>query len=158
MLFRSEAPLHLVRVDLASGAVSLTQICGLPGGIIANPPVVDEVRRIVVGYDSGNGVLAAFDVAEDGSCSLRWRHEQNHASHLVLFPDTGELVTNDHDPATFADAIVVRDVASGAERLRVATGSPVQSVLFPAAGFDRDLYYCSFTTVARVAARGGSPE
>ncbi|MFM8973853.1 MAG: hypothetical protein ACKOOG_14735, partial [Actinomycetota bacterium] len=152
----STAPLHVVRIDLATGAVTLTEICGRPGGIIANPPVVDEARRIVVGYDSGNGLLAAFTVADDGTCTLRWRHEQNHASHLVLFPDTGELVTADHDPAAFAESIVVRDIASGAERLRVASGSPVQSVLFPAAGFDRDIYYCSFTTVTRVAARGGT--
>lgn len=152
----SEAPLHIVRVDLGTGAVSLTEVCGRPGGIIANPPVVDEERGIVVGYDSGNGVLAAFDVAADGSLAPRWRHDQNHAAHMVLFPATGELVTADHDPDAMAEAIVVRDVASGAETLRVDTGSPVQSVLFPAAGFDRDVYYCSFTTVARIAARGGS--
>jgi hypothetical protein len=71
----SSAPLHLVRVDLASGACALTEICGLPDGIVANPPVVDEERRIVVGYDSGNGVLAAFDIAADGSLTPRWRRE-----------------------------------------------------------------------------------
>ena len=49
------APLHLVRVDLATAAVQLTEVCGRPGGLIANPPLVDEQRRIVVGYDSGNG-------------------------------------------------------------------------------------------------------
>ncbi len=53
----STDPLHLVRVDLASGAVDLTEICGLPGGIVANPPVIDESRGIAVGYDSGNGAL-----------------------------------------------------------------------------------------------------
>ncbi len=65
------APLHLVRVDLTSGAVSLTEICGRPGGVVANPPLVDEQRRIAVGFDSGNGVLAAFDVADDGSLERR---------------------------------------------------------------------------------------
>ena len=34
----SDAPLHLVRVALADGAVSLTEVSGLPGGIVANPP------------------------------------------------------------------------------------------------------------------------
>jgi hypothetical protein len=34
---------------------------------------------------------------------------------------------------------------------RVATGSRVQSVLFPAPGWARDAYYCSFTTLARVS-------
>ena len=147
------APLHLVRVDLETGAVALTEICGLPGGVIANPPLVDEARRIVVGYDSGNGVLAAFDIAADGSLSPRWRREQNHACHPLLFPDTGELVTNDHDATAMADSIVVLDIETGAERVRVDAGSPVQSVLFPAAGFGRDFYYCSFTTLTRVAHR-----
>ncbi len=149
----SPAPLHLVRVDLATAAVTLTEICGLPNGLIANPPVVDESRRIVVGYDSANGVLAAFDIDPDGATSPRWRREQNHACHPLLFADTGELVTNDHDPARMADAIVVLDIETGEERLRVAAGSAVQSVLFPAAGFGRDFYYCSFAAVTRVAAR-----
>jgi hypothetical protein len=149
----SAAPLHLVRVDLATAAVTLTEICGLPNGLVANPPVVDEERRIVVGYDSSNGVLAAFDIAADGSTSLRWRREQNHACHPLLFPDTGELVTNDHDAARMADEIVVLDIETGDERVRVDAGSVVQSVVFPAAGFDRDFYYCSFAAVTRVALR-----
>lgn len=145
------SPLHLVRVDLASGAVTLTEICGRPGGLIANPPLVDESRRIVVGYDSGNGVLAAFDVAADGSLSVRWRRDQDHACHPLLFADTGELVTNDHDAERMADAVVVLDIGTGEERVRVDSGSPLQSVLFPAAGFGRDVYYCSFSTLARIA-------
>jgi len=131
--------------------VTLSQICGLPNGLIANPPVVDESRRIVVGYDSGNGVLAAFDIADDGTTTPRWRRDQNHACHPLLFPDTGELVTNDHDATRMADAIVVLDIETGEERVRVDAGSAVQSVLFPAAGFGRDVYYCSFATLTRVA-------
>jgi hypothetical protein len=149
----SAAPLHLVRVDLETAAVTLTEICGLSHGVVANPPVVDERRRIVVGYDSGNGVVAAFDIAADGSASLRWKRAQNHACHPLLFADTGELVTNDHDATRMADAIVVLDIESGRERLRVDAAGPVQSVLFPAPGFARDFYYCSFSTVARVSAR-----
>ena len=149
----SAAPLHLVRVDLETGAVSLTEICGAPNGLIANPPVVDGGRRIVVGYDSSNGVVAAFDIAGDGGLTPRWRREQHHACHLLLFADTGELVTNDHDADHMIDAIVVLDVETGRERLRVESGSSVQSVLFPAAGFDSDLYVCSFTTLTRVSRR-----
>ena len=66
----SEAPLHLVRVDLGSGAVTLTEICGRPRGLIANPPVIDPERRIAVGYDSSNRVLAAFRFDEVGSYPL----------------------------------------------------------------------------------------
>ncbi len=50
------------------------------------------------------------------------------------------------------DAIVVLDIETGAERVRVDAGSPVQSVVFPAAGFGRDFYYCSFATLTRVSA------
>ena len=146
------APLHLVRVDLATGATTLTEICGLPGGLIANPPLVDEQRRIVVGYDSGNGVLAAFDVAEDGGTDLRWRRDQDHACHPLLFPDSGELITADHDAGRMADQIVVLDIETGEEQVRVDAGSPIQSVLFPAVGWDRDVYYCSFSTITRLAA------
>jgi hypothetical protein len=148
----SSAPLHLVRVDLATAAVTLTEICGAPNGVIANPPLIDEARRIAVGYDSGNGVLAAFDIAADGTATPRWRRDQNHACHPLLFADTGELVTNDHDPTRLVDEIVVLDIESGSERVRVDAGSPVQSVLFPAAGFGRDFYYCSFVTLTRVSA------
>ncbi len=146
------APLHLVRVDLRSGAVTLTEICGLPNGVIANPPLIDEARRIAVGYDSGNGVLAAFDIAADGSTATRWTRDQNHACHPLLFADTGELVTTDHDATRMMDDIVVLDIGTGEERLRVESGSPVQSVLFPAVGWGRDVYYCSFATIARLSA------
>ena len=145
----SPAPLHLVRVDLASGAVELAEVCGLPLGVIANPPVVDPERRIAVGYDSGNGVLAAFSFA-GGALEPLWTRQQDHACHPLRYPDTGELVTGDHDRGRMADQVVVLDIETGAERARADTGSPVQSVLFPCPGFGRDLYVCSFTTVSRV--------
>lgn len=138
----STAPLHLIRVDLATGEVMMTEICGLPGGLVANPPIVDERRNVVVGYDSGNGILAAFDL---DTLAPRWHRDQNHASHLLLHAGTGELVTGDH-----AD-VVVLDIAAGAELARVDSGSGMQSVLFPAPGFGRDFYCCSLLTVTRVA-------
>ena len=78
----------------------------------------------------------------------RWRRDQDHASHLLLYEDTGELVTGDH-----AD-IVMLDIATGRELARADSGSGLQSVLFPTPGFDRDFYLCSMLTVtrARVAA------
>jgi hypothetical protein len=147
----SEAPLHIVRVDLATAAVSLTEVCGRPGGLIANPPLVDEDRRIVVGFDSGNGVLAAFDLAADGSLTPRWSHEQNHAAHLLLFPATGELVSAHHDRARMAEQVVVRDIVTGAELARADTGSPLQSAVFPAPGWASDAYLTSFSTLTRIS-------
>lgn len=136
------APLHLVRIGLDDGSLAMVEVCGRPGGLVANPPVVDVDRRIAVGYDSGNGVLVGFDAA---TLEPRWRRDQDHGSHLLLYEGTGELVTGDH-----AD-VVVLDVATGDERARVDTGSGMQSVLFPVPGWDRDLYLCSFLSVTRVA-------
>jgi hypothetical protein len=141
----STAPLHLVRVALATGEVTMVEICGLPGGLIANPPVVDESRGVVVGYDSGNGVLAGFDI---DTLSPRWRREQDHASHLLLYRDTGELVTGD------GTDVVVLDIATGDELARADSGGGVQSVLFPAPGVGRDFYVCSFLAISRVEVAG----
>jgi hypothetical protein len=147
----STAPLHVVRVDLATAAVTLTEVDGLPGGIIANPPLVDVARRIVVGFDSGNGVLAAFDLADDGSLSPRWSHRQNHASHLLLLPGTGELVSAHHDGDRMAEQVVVRDIDTGTELARADSGGALQSAVFPAVGWDGDAYLTSFTTLTRVS-------
>ena len=120
---------------------------------MANPPVIDVERSIAVGYDSGNGVMRAFDIATDGSLSPRWQRHQEHGGHLLLYPDTGELVTGDYDQGRLADQVVVLDIETGDEVARADTGSPVQSVLFPSAGFGRELYLCTFTTVSRVSVR-----
>jgi hypothetical protein len=151
----SPAPLHLVRVDLATGATTLTDVCGLPDGIVANPPAIDAGRGIAVGYDSANGILAAFAIDTDGTLTPRWRREQHHACHPILYADTGELVTNDHDAERMMDQLVVLDIESGAEKARVDTGSPLQSVVFLAPGFGRDLYYCAFPVVSRVTVIAG---
>ncbi len=137
----STAPMHLVRVDLGTGEVALAEVCGRPGGIVANPPVVDERRGVAVGYDSGNGCMTGFDI---GTLEVRWRREQDHASHVLLYEGTGELVTGDHTD------VVVLDVATGEERARTATEGGVQSVLFPAPGFGRDFYVCTFLALTRV--------
>jgi len=138
----STAPLHLVRVDLATAEVDMVEVCGLPGGLVANPPVVDVGRGVAVGYDSGNGVMAAFDME---TLDLRWRREQDHGSHLLLYEETGELVTGD------GTDVVVLEVASGEERARADAGAGVQAVTFPAPGTRRDFYLCAFTTVSRLA-------
>ncbi len=151
----SQAPLHLVRIDLTEGTCAMAEVCGLPGGLIANPPVIDVSRSIAVGYDSGNAVMTAFDIASDGTLTLRWRRDQHHAGHLLLDPETGALVTGDFDAGRGADQVVVVDIGTGEELARCDTGSPVQSVLFPAAGFHNDVYVCTFTTVTRVSVRGG---
>jgi outer membrane protein assembly factor BamB len=95
----------------------------------------------VVGYDSGNGVVAAFDV---DTLSERWRRDQDHASHLLLYTESGELVAGDQND------VVVLDITSGTERARADTGHGIQSVLFPAPGRGREFFVCSFMGVSRV--------
>jgi hypothetical protein len=148
------APLHLVRAALDGDGrdVELVEICGEPGGIVVNPPLVDAARGIAVGFDSGNGVLAAFTI-DAGGLAPRWRRDQDHGGHMLLWPDTGALVTYDHRDGQ--DHVVILDVETGNELSRAATGSAVQSVCFPAAGPDGDLYYCSLMTVAHVRTAGG---
>ena len=148
----STAPLHLVRVNKQSGHVTLTEICGLPNGIVANPPVVDTKRQIVVGFDSGNGVISGFDYDED-SVTLRWSHEQNHACHMLLIPETGQIITADYRPELGCEQVVVLDITTGAEVARVSTTSPIQSAVFPAIGPRGDIYWCSMTTITRISVR-----
>lgn len=140
-------PVHLVRAAVDGGAFELLPISGLPAGAVTNPPLYDPERRIAVTFDSANAHLAAWRFA-DGRFTSLWTQPFGTASHMIRYPDTGELVVNDHGER--GDEVVVLDIESGAERARVNTGSPVQSVVFPAAGWGRDLYYCSFACVARV--------
>lgn len=79
-----------------------------------------------------------------------WVRAQDHASHCILYADSGEVVTGDFDHDAGVDVVVVLDIETGAETARVATESPLQSVLFPCPGWDRDLYVVSFTTLTRV--------
>ncbi|MCD9622434.1 hypothetical protein [Rhabdothermincola salaria] len=146
----STSPLHLVRVGLVDGSVSLTEVSGLSGGLVANPPLIDPVRRLAVAYDSGNGVMAAFDIGADGETTPRWRVDQDHGSHLLLDPDRGLVLTADHDGERWMEQLVVREIETGVEQARLDSGSALQSVLFPAPG-DRCVYLCSFSTVSRLA-------
>ncbi|MDE3202654.1 MAG: hypothetical protein KGQ66_00345 [Acidobacteriota bacterium] len=139
-------PVRLWRAGLDGGAATSVEIAGLPGGAITNPPVVDPERGLAVGYDSANGVLAAFSTED---LSPRWRSAVRTSQHLVLFPDTGELVVNDFDRGG-GDALAVVDITDGSVRARVDVQSAVQSVVFPAPGIRRDAYYVSLSTITRV--------
>jgi hypothetical protein len=175
-------PVHLIRMSLTDpDDRESVQVCGLPRGAVTDPPLYDEERRIAVAYDSANGVVQAF--AFDGRLEPLWRRELDHSAHMILFGDTGELVLHDfRGPAVLRtrlaraigrrativmrhgglrrlatrmsrDEVVVVDVATGAERGRAGVPSMMQSVVFPAPGFDRDVYWCTMATIARVAVR-----
>jgi len=146
----ASGPLHLVRVSLddARDAELFTPF-GVPRGTITNPPLVDPSRKIVVAYDSGNARLGAFRYAGPGRFAPLWEHAMGASNHFILYPDTGEIVVNDYDESA-GEHVVVLDIESGRELGRTAIGSPVQSVTFQAPGFARDVYCCTFATLARV--------
>lgn len=128
------------------------EVSGLSGGSITNPPLVDSQRRIVVAYDSANDCVQAFAIdGEPGRTELRplWRKDRfGCASHMLLYPHSGEVVLNDWQ--RWGEQVVVLDVATGLEKGRVRVGGWSQGVVFPGPGRERDLYWCTLSRVARI--------
>lgn len=162
-------------------AVFSTEISGLPYGTESNPPAWDPTTRTVIAYDAGNAVLRAWRMEGDALTALWRRDGLAHAGHLIVYPDTRELVVQDFQQAAvlrskavrpalrrFADSlgrfepvrrgglalgrdeIAVLDLDTGQTKATVGVPSPCQAFLFPAPGFNRDVYYQSMTTIARV--------
>jgi len=113
-----------------------------------NGAVIMNGGRTLVVAETFGCCLTAFDIAADGSTALRWKVDQDHAAHLLFDPESGLVLTGHHDGSRFAEQMVVRDLASGDEVLRLDSGSPLQSVLFPAAGGPGVVYSCTFSTVS----------
>ena len=171
------------RLDDADSIRSV-EISGLPYGTVSNPPAWDPSTGTIVAYDAGNAVMRAWRMNGDELEDLWRRDDFAHAGHLILFPDTRELVAGDwRDPefirrpglrrlirpgmrftghsATMRknalqfgqDQLVVLDLDSGEDKARVDVPSPSQGFLFSAPGWDRDIYYQSMTTIARVSVK-----
>jgi hypothetical protein len=76
-------------------ALRSVEISGLPFGTESNPPAWDPARGVVVAYDAGNAVLRAWRLVGDELEPLWRRDDFAHAGHLILYPDTRELVAQD---------------------------------------------------------------
>ena len=88
-------PVRLWWARRDDGSVRSVEISGLPFGTESNPPAWDPAGQIVVAYDAGNAVLRAWRMHGDELEPL-WRHDRfAHAGHLILYPDTRELVAQD---------------------------------------------------------------
>jgi hypothetical protein len=145
----SRTPNRLLRVALGdSNDHQAVEISGIPGGSITNPPLFDTQRGLVIGYDSANRHLAAW--RWDGKTLVPAWQKTGFAcaSHMLLYADSGELVTNDHGAG--GEWVVVLDIETGAETARARVGGLTQGVVFPSPGWGRDLYWCSMSRVARV--------
>lgn len=175
-------PVRLWWSRLDDGTTRSLAISGLPYGTESNPPAYDPVEELVIAYDAGNAVVGGWKLAGD-ELLPQWRRDGlAHAGHLILFPDTRELVVQDFRDLSFlrrkpvrralrpsidllgkssfvrrnsgflgSDQVVVLDLDTGEEKARASVPSPSQAFLFPAPGFERDLYYQSISTIARVA-------
>ena len=144
----SHTPNRLIRVNLSDCTdVETAEVSGIPGGTITNPPLVDEGRRIVVGYDSANRVLRAW--LFDGKLRHLWRKDAfGAASHMICLPDSGEIVTNDFGRG--GEHVVVLDIETGAEKGRARIGGFTQGVVFPSPGWSRDIYWSAMSRFGRV--------
>lgn len=142
---------RLIRVSLQDAREHHSvEVSGLAGGSITNPPLVDSKRQIVVAYDSANAVLRAwrFGSAISDLTPLWEKSSFGCASHMILYPDTGELVSNDYHH--LSENVVVLDIATGAERARINSGGITQGVVFPSPGWGRDFYWSSMGKLARI--------
>jgi hypothetical protein len=115
----ASAPVRLwwARIDDPQ-ALRSVEISGLPFGTESNPPAWDPVKQTVVAYDAGNAVLRAWRMVGDELEPLWRRDGFAHAGHLVLYPDTRELVAQDwQGPALLQQPTVRRLVRPALRRL-----------------------------------------
>ncbi len=147
----SITPNRLIRVSLSDASDhQMLPVCGLARGSITNPPLIDVKRQIVVGYDSANRHLQAwrFDDQARALTPLWHKNAFGCASHMLLYPESGELVVNDYRRG--GEEVVLLKIESGAETGRVRVGCFNQGVVFPSPGWGRDFYWCSMDRLARV--------
>ena len=145
-----DGPQRLHRVSLENPEAHLSvEPFGTAGGGIIAPPVHVAEAEMAIAWDSINGGLAGVSTG-DGGLDVAWQLDIRASMQPVVFPDSGELVINDFT-ADGDDDLVVVDVSSGALIDRVATGSRVANGMFLSAGGNRDVFYCSTLTVARVS-------
>jgi hypothetical protein len=99
-------------------ALRSVEISGLPYGTESNPPAWDPVKQTVVAYDAGNAVLRAWRLDGDELEPLWQKGGFAHAAHLVLYPDTRELVAQDwHSPALLRQPTFRKLIRPGMRRL-----------------------------------------
>jgi hypothetical protein len=152
---QNKSPNRLIRMSLQkSDSFQAWPVSGLPYGSMTNPPLIDVQRRIVVGFDSANRHLKAWRIvalpnSTDVELETLWHlPSMGAASHMLLFPKTGELCVNDYK--RFNEQVVVLDIETGREISRVRTGGRMQGVVFPSVGWHKDFYWCSMDRLTRV--------
>ena len=145
-----DGPQRLHRISLTDPTAHVViEPFGTAGGGIIAPPVHVPEFDMAIAWDSINGGLAGVSTA-GGGLEVAWHLDVRASMQPVVFPESGELVINDFTAAGTDDVIVV-DIATGALLDRVATGSRIANGMFLTPGRNRDIFYCSTLTVARIA-------
>jgi len=143
--------LRLLRVALdGSGGVDSVEPFGTPGGGIIAPPVHVPELQMAIAWDTVNGGLAGIDTSD--GLAVHWHLDVRPTMQPVVFPESGELVINDFTRDGTDDLVVV-DIRTGELLDRVDTGSRIANGMFLTAGGNRDVFYCTTLTVARVVWR-----
>ena len=142
-----EGPVRLWWAAHDDDAARSVEISGLPYGTESNPPGWDPERGIVIAYDAGNAVLRAWRVDGDELEPLWRRDGFAHAGHLIVYPDTRELVVQDwSDNEALRRPLVRRALrpafqalsrSAAARRASLATGSDQLVVLDLDSGEDK---------------------
>lgn len=144
---------RLVRVSLSNpDQVWRSDVSGLMGGSVTNPPLVSPLHGVVLGYDSANTVLKAWRFQADSvrAPELLWSKSGfGCASHMLLMDRSGVLWINDYRYLT--EHVVALDLQSGHELARIKTPGHMQGVVFPCPGWNRDVYWVSMDQVCRIA-------
>ena len=139
---------RLLRLGLADpNDVQSVEPFGLPGGGIIAPPVHVAEHDRAIAWDSVNGGLAGIDTSD--GLEVVWHLDVRPSMQPVVFPESGELVINDFTDDGDDDLVVV-DIASGELLDRVGTGCRVANGMFLTPGPDRDVFYCSTTTLSHI--------
>ncbi len=141
-------PQRLLRLSIEDGSVDEVAPFGTPGGGIIAPPVHVPEHDMCIAWDSVNGGLAGVATG-DGGLEVAWQVDARPSMQPVVFPDTGELVINDFRDRD--DQLIVVDIPTGEVLSRVSTGSSLANGMFLTPGGDRDVYYCSTLSIARVS-------
>lgn len=111
------SPLRLWWARRDDGTVRSVEISGLAYGTESNPPAWDPERGIVVAYDAGNAVVRAWRLRGDELEPLWRRDGLAHAGHLILYPDTRELIVGDWRDADLLRRPFVRPAMRAAGQL-----------------------------------------
>ena len=89
------SPVRLWWSRLDEDSPRSVEISGLPRGTESNPPGWDPLGQVVVAYDAGNAVVRAWRLRGDELEPLWRRDGLAHAGHLILYPESREIVVGD---------------------------------------------------------------